>query len=77
MLLMIFSTANTTPSLHLMPIDVPPFSTALTAYSALKETRQLKVDGSFATFDSFWEAHLEIPAVGREDGVLEVIACAD
>lgn len=28
-----FSTARTTPSLHLIPIAVPPFSTALTAYS--------------------------------------------
>lgn len=30
---MIFSTARTTPSLHLIPMDVPPFSTAFTAYS--------------------------------------------
>lgn len=36
LLVMIFSVARTTPSLHLMPIDVPPFSTALTAYSAWK-----------------------------------------
>jgi hypothetical protein len=28
-----FSSASTTPSLHLMPIAVPPFSTALSAYS--------------------------------------------
>jgi hypothetical protein len=28
-----FSRAMTTPSLHLMPTAVPPFSTALTAYS--------------------------------------------
>jgi hypothetical protein len=33
---MIFSTARTTPSLHRMPIEVPPFSTALTAYSTWK-----------------------------------------
>ena len=33
LLLIIFSTASTTPSLHRMPIAVPPFSTALTAYS--------------------------------------------
>lgn len=33
LLLMIFSTAKTTPSLHRMPIAVPPFSTAFTAYS--------------------------------------------
>ena len=33
---MIFSTAKTTPSLHRMPMDVPPFSTALTAYSTWK-----------------------------------------
>jgi hypothetical protein len=31
-----FSTASTTPSLHRMPIEVPPFSTALTAYSTWK-----------------------------------------
>ena len=31
-----FSTASTTPSLHRMPTEVPPFSTALTAYSAWK-----------------------------------------
>lgn len=30
---MSFSSARTTPSLHLIPIDVPPFSTAFTAYS--------------------------------------------
>ena len=28
-----FSSARTTPSLHLIPTAVPPFSTALTAYS--------------------------------------------
>lgn len=28
-----FSMASTTPSLHRMPIAVPPFSTALCAYS--------------------------------------------
>jgi hypothetical protein len=28
-----FSSASTTPSLHLIPTAVPPFSTALTAYS--------------------------------------------
>jgi hypothetical protein len=28
-----FSRASTTPSLHFMPTAVPPFSTALTAYS--------------------------------------------
>ncbi len=32
----IFSTASTTPSRHRMPSDVPPFSTALIAYSAWK-----------------------------------------
>lgn len=31
-----FSTARTTPSLHRIPIDVPAFSTALTAYSTWK-----------------------------------------
>jgi len=33
LLLTSFSRARTTPSLHLMPTAVPPFSTALTAYS--------------------------------------------
>ena len=33
LLVMIFSAARITPSLHRMPIDVPPFSTALIAYS--------------------------------------------
>jgi len=33
---MTFSTASTTPSLQRIPIDVPPFSTALTAYSTWK-----------------------------------------
>lgn len=37
LLVMIFSTASTTPSLHRMPIAVPPFSTALTAYSTCKD----------------------------------------
>jgi hypothetical protein len=32
----IFSTASTTPSLHRIPIEVPPFSTAFTAYSTWK-----------------------------------------
>lgn len=36
LLVIIFSTASTTPSLHLIPIDVPPFSTALAAYSTWK-----------------------------------------
>ena len=36
LLLMTFSTARTTPSLHRIPTDVPPFSTALTAYSTWK-----------------------------------------
>lgn len=31
-----FSNASTTPSLHFMPTAVPPFSTALTAYSTWK-----------------------------------------
>lgn len=44
LLLMIFSTASTTPSLHLMPIDVPPFSTALTAYSTYAQDGIRKVD---------------------------------
>lgn len=35
LLVIIFSTARTTPPAHLMPIAVPPLSTALTAYSAL------------------------------------------
>lgn len=33
---MIFSTASTMPSLQRMPIEVPPFSTAFTAYSTWK-----------------------------------------
>lgn len=33
---MTFSTARTTPSLALIPMEVPPFSTALTAYSTWK-----------------------------------------
>lgn len=33
---MTFSIARTTPSLHRIPTDVPPFSTALTAYSTWK-----------------------------------------
>ncbi len=32
----IFSTASTTPSLHRIPTEVPPFSTAFTAYSTWK-----------------------------------------
>ena len=31
-----FSTAKMTPSLQRSPMDVPPFSTALTAYSTWK-----------------------------------------
>ena len=37
LLVIIFSVASTMPSLHLMPIQVPPFSTALTAYSTFKD----------------------------------------
>ena len=33
LLVMSFSRASTTPSLHLIPTAVPPFSTAFTAYS--------------------------------------------
>ena len=36
LLVMTFSTASTTPSLQRIPMDVPPFSTALTAYSTWK-----------------------------------------
>jgi hypothetical protein len=36
LLVMTFSTASTTPSLQRMPMEVPPFSTALTAYSTWK-----------------------------------------
>lgn len=36
LLVMSFSVARTTPSLHFIPIDVPPFSTAFTAYSTWK-----------------------------------------
>src|SRR5436190_19736756 len=36
LLVITFSRARTTPSLHLMPIEVPPFSTAFTAYSTWK-----------------------------------------
>jgi hypothetical protein len=32
----IFSRASTMPSLHRMPMAVPPFSTALTAYSTCR-----------------------------------------
>lgn len=38
LLLTIFSTASTTPSLHLIPMEVPPFSTALMAYSTCQLT---------------------------------------
>lgn len=41
LLVMIFSTARTTPSLHLIPIDVPAFSTALTAYSTYNAQQEL------------------------------------
>lgn len=34
-----FSTARTTPSLHLIPIAVPPFSTALAAYSTCRPVK--------------------------------------
>lgn len=36
LLVTIFSNASTTPSLHLMPTAVPPFSTAFVAYSTWK-----------------------------------------
>lgn len=42
-----FSNARTTPSLHLMPTDVPPFSTAFTAYSTWK----LRPSGEKMEFD--------------------------
>lgn len=51
LLVMIFSTAKTTPPLHRMPIAVPPFSTALTAYSTYRGklfrflARELRDDG--------------------------------
>lgn len=44
LLVMIFSTASTTPSLHRMPMAVPPFSTALTAYSTYPDSQQLSAD---------------------------------
>ena len=76
LLLMIFSTANTTPSLHLMPIDVPPFSTAFTAYSALRRSCQPVPVGVLESSGAR-EAYLEIPTVGGEDRVCKVITCPD
>jgi len=68
LLVMIFSTARTTPSLHRMPTHVPPFSTALTAYSTLKRTLASKL-----YYRMTFHAYLEIPAVWGEYRVLEVV----
>lgn len=64
-----FSRASTTPSLHRIPMAVPPFSTALTAYSTWWGQQR-------AIRHSPGSSDLEVAAVGREDRVGQVIARA-
>lgn len=79
---MIFSTAKTTPSLHRMPIAVPPFSTALTAYSTCGETgqpagRSLRRTRLAGPVVQRLYLYLEIPAIWREDRVGKIVARTD
>lgn len=69
LLVMSFSRASTTPSLHRIPMAVPPFSTAFTAYSTWLREHTLAVGQKYCT-------HLEVPAIGGEDRVGQVIARA-
>ena len=62
-----FSRASTMPSLHRMPMAVPPFSTALTAYSTWRGKHG--ASGGIVGY-----ADLEVTTVGREDRVGQVIA---
>ena len=54
-----------------MPMQVPPFSTALTAYSTCEGVRGC---GPVELVD---RSHLEVATVGGEDGILKIIACAN
>ncbi|KAF2147366.1 uncharacterized protein K452DRAFT_6317 [Aplosporella prunicola CBS 121167] len=65
----IFSRARTTPSLHRMPIAVPPFSTALTAYSTC-----VIVSRRRGGVRSEHELYLEVTAIGGKDGVGQIVA---
>ena len=67
---MIFSVARITPSLHRIPIAVPPFSTALEAYSTYKECQSTSQLGEEKNY-------LEISPIGREDGIRKIIARAN
>lgn len=79
---MIFSTAKTTPSLHRMPIAVPPFSTAFTAYSTYDGTESVsgmklvKHPLLGPSYSGVW-AYLEIPAIWRKDRVGKIVARTD
>lgn len=53
---MSFSSASTTPSLHLMPTAVPPFSTALTAYSTWK----LRPSGEKTEFERSYPVPMDV-----------------
>ena len=69
--MIIFSMAKTTPSLHRMPIAVPPFSTAFTAYSTCRLAG--KYNGQRVDSDNqVW--YLEVSSVWREDRVREIVA---
>jgi hypothetical protein len=64
-----FSRASTTPSLHLMPTAVPPFSTALTAYSTWRVSCRSNITGGR-------RCYLKVAAVRREDRVGQVVTRA-
>jgi hypothetical protein len=55
-----FSRARTTPSLHRIPIAVPPFSTAFRAYSTYMDEHDYAKESGI-------EMYLKVAAIGRED----------
>lgn len=71
-----FSTARTTPSLQRKPIAVPPFSTALVAYSTCR-TSTFHPAIHTGSSQSGVVSYLEVSAIRTEDGVGEIVTCAD
>ncbi len=71
LLLMIFSAAKTTPSLQRMPMDVPPFSTALIAYSTCRNAVR------YHTRSSGRRQYLKVSTVRGEDGIRKVVTRAN
>ena len=75
LLLIIFSTASTTPSLHRIPIAVPPFSTAFDAYSTCKCLINQRFPARLNQ-EGYGQPYLEISAVWGEGRIRQIVPSA-